>query len=115
MLNLHRTKNSEAKFFLEQVIEKPMDLGTIKNRMDAKDASGYQHVQEVGDDMRLVFSNAMTYNPEGSDVYVMTKTLSDKFEEKWKSLIEPKLHEEVSMFSGVGTDDLRSLVLLSRV
>lgn len=76
------------------VIEKPMDLGTIKNRMDAKDASGYQHVQEVGDDMRLVFSNAMTYNPEGSDVYVMTKTLSDKFEEKWKSLIEPKLHEE---------------------
>ncbi|KAG0564333.1 hypothetical protein M758_8G097700 [Ceratodon purpureus] len=77
-----------------EVIEKPMDMGTIKNRMDAKDASGYQHVQEVCDDMRLVFSNAMTYNPEGSDVYVMSKTLSDKFEEKWKSLIEPKLHEE---------------------
>lgn len=41
------------------------------------------------------FSNAMTYNPEGSDVYVMSKTLSDKFEEKWKTLIEPKLQEEL--------------------
>ncbi|XP_024361442.1 transcription factor GTE6 isoform X2 [Physcomitrium patens] len=78
------------------VIEKPMDLGTIKNKMDAKDTSGYQHVQEVCDDMRLVFSNAMTYNPEGSDVHVMSKTLSDKFEEKWKALIEPKLHFEES-------------------
>lgn len=76
------------------VIEKPMDLGTIKNKMDAKDGSGYQHVQEVCDDMRLVFSNAMTYNPEGSDVYVMSKTLSDKFEERWKSVVEPKMHEE---------------------
>lgn len=88
-----------------------MDLGTIKNRMDARDASGYQHVQEVWDDMRLVFSNAMTYNPEGSDVYVMSKTLCDKFEEKWRSLIAPKLHEEVSKFSGVVC--LRSLIFLS--
>lgn len=72
-----------------------MDLGTIKVKMDAKDASGYQHVQEVCEDMRLVFANAMTYNPEGSDVYVMSKTLSDKFEEKWKSMVEPKLQEEV--------------------
>ncbi|XP_024359481.1 transcription factor GTE1 isoform X4 [Physcomitrium patens] len=77
-----------------EVIEKPMDLGTIKNKMDAKDASGYQHVQEVYQDVRLVFSNAMKYNPEGSDVYVMSKTLSEKFEEKWKTLVEPKLHEE---------------------
>lgn len=78
-----------------------MDLGTIKNKMDAKDTSGYQHVQEVCDDMRLVFSNAMTYNPEGSDVHVMSKTLSDKFEEKWKALIEPKLHFEVTSILGM--------------
>lgn len=88
-----------------------MDLGTIKNKMDAKDASGYQHVQEVCDDMRLVFSNAMTYNPEGSDVYVMSKTLSDKFEEKWKSMVEPKLHEEVSIFLRVVDDDPCFLIL----
>lgn len=75
-----------------------MDLGTIKNKLDVKDGLGYQHVQEVCDDVRLVFSNAMTYNPEGSDVYVMSKTLSDKFEEKWKTLIEPKL-QEVNSFS----------------
>nr|XP_024359479.1 transcription factor GTE6-like isoform X3 [Physcomitrium patens] len=93
-----------------EVIEKPMDLGTIKNKMDAKDASGYQHVQEVYQDVRLVFSNAMKYNPEGSDVYVMSKTLSEKFEEKWKTLVEPKLHEEVDIFSGIVDHDLHFLM-----
>lgn len=87
-----------------------MDLGTIKNKMDAKDASGYQHVQEVYQDVRLVFSNAMKYNPEGSDVYVMSKTLSEKFEEKWKTLVEPKLHEEVDIFSGIVDHDLHFLM-----
>jgi hypothetical protein len=28
----------------------------------------------------------------------MAKTLSDKFEEKWKALVEPKLAEEVLPF-----------------
>ncbi|KAI5054120.1 hypothetical protein GOP47_0028733 [Adiantum capillus-veneris] len=75
------------------VIKKPMDLGTIRNRMEAKDGTGYRHVQEICDDVRLVFSNAMTYNQEGTDVHVMAKTLSEKFEDKWKSL-EPKVIEE---------------------
>lgn len=76
------------------VIKKPMDLGTIRNRMDAKDGSGYKHVQEICDDVRLVFSNAMTYNQEGTDVHVMAKTLSEKFEDKWKTVLEPKVLEE---------------------
>jgi hypothetical protein len=78
-----------------QVIKKPMDLGTIRNKMEAKDGSGYKHVQEICDDVRLVFSNAMTYNQEGTDVHVMAKTLSEKFEDKWKTALEPKVIEEV--------------------
>eukprot|EP00249_Psilotum_nudum_P015529 c25376_g1_i1 orf=278-1279(+) len=76
------------------VIKKPMDFGTIRNRMDAKDGSGYKHVQEICDDLRLVFANAMTYNQEGTDVHVMARTLSEKFEDKWKSVLEPKMLEE---------------------
>ncbi|MCO5595611.1 hypothetical protein L7F22_049656 [Adiantum nelumboides] len=76
------------------VIKKPMDLGTIRNRMEAKDGTGYRHVQEICDDVRLVFSNAMTYNQEGTDVHVMAKTLSEKFEDKWKTSLEPKVIEE---------------------
>jgi hypothetical protein len=79
---------------MEQVVKHPMDFGTIRDRMDAKDGTGYKHIQEICDDVRLVFSNATSYNQDGSDVHTMAKTLSDKFEEKWKALVEPKLAEE---------------------
>lgn len=78
------------------VIKKPMDFGTIRNRMEAKDGTGYKHVQEICEDVRLVFSNAMTYNQEGTDVHLMAKTLSEKFEDKWKTSLEPKVIEEES-------------------
>ncbi|XP_024518091.1 transcription factor GTE6 [Selaginella moellendorffii] len=76
------------------VIKRPMDFRTIREKMEAKDGSGYRSVQEIAEDVRLVFSNAMTYNEVGTDVYVMAKTLSEKFEEKYKFVLEPKLLEE---------------------
>lgn len=70
-----------------------MDLGTIKNRMEAKDGSEYKNVREIYADVRLVFKNAMKYNDEGEDVYVMAQSLLQKFEEKWLKLL-PKVVEE---------------------
>ncbi|KAH9319731.1 hypothetical protein KI387_021500, partial [Taxus chinensis] len=75
------------------VIEKPMDLGTIKRQMDAKDGTGYKNVHDICEDVRLVFKNAMTYNDETHDVYLMAKTLSQKFEKKWTAFL-PKVMEE---------------------
>nr|XP_010930571.1 transcription factor GTE6 [Elaeis guineensis] len=75
------------------VIKKPMDFSTIKNQMEAKDGSGYKNVREIYADVRLIFTNAMTYNDERSDVHVMAKTLLEKFEEKWLQLL-PKVIEE---------------------
>lgn len=71
-----------------------MDFGTIRRKMDAKDATGYKNVCDICEDVRLVFKNAVTYNDDQSDVHVMAKTLSQKFEEKWKTLW-PKVNEEV--------------------
>ncbi|XP_042495441.1 transcription factor GTE6-like [Macadamia integrifolia] len=76
-----------------EVIEKPMDFSTIKNKMEAKDGSAYKNVREIYADVRLVFKNAMTYNDESDDVHVMAKTLLAKFEEKWLKLL-PKVIEE---------------------
>ncbi|THU70852.1 hypothetical protein C4D60_Mb08t29370 [Musa balbisiana] len=76
-----------------EVIKKPMDFGTIKNQMEAKDGNGYKTVREIYADVRLVFTNAMTYNDDRSDIHVMAKTLLDKFEEKWLQLL-PKVVEE---------------------
>lgn len=76
-----------------EVIEKPMDFHTIKNRMEAKDGTGYKNVREIYADVRLVFKNAMKYNDERDDVHVMARTLLEKFEEKWLQLL-PKVAEE---------------------
>ncbi|KFK34481.1 hypothetical protein AALP_AA5G151000 [Arabis alpina] len=76
-----------------EIIDKPMDFGTIKNQMEAKDGTGYKHVMQIHADMRLVFENAMKYNEELSEVYSMAKTLLVKFEEKWVHFL-PKVQEE---------------------
>ncbi|XP_062096438.1 transcription factor GTE1 [Humulus lupulus] len=76
-----------------EVIEKPMDFGTIKTKMETKDGTGYKNVREIYADVRLVFKNAMKYNDEKDDVHVMAKTLLEKFEEKWLQLL-PKVAEE---------------------
>lgn len=74
-----------------QVIEKPMDLGTIRTKMEG---SEYSNVREIYADVRLVFKNAMRYNEEKDDVYVMAESLLEKFEEKWLTIM-PRLVEEV--------------------
>lgn len=59
------------------IIKNPMDIGTIeKNLRDHK----YETPEEFNKEMRLVWSNCMTYNPEESDIYKMAKEFSDKFE-----------------------------------
>ncbi|KAJ4901024.1 Transcription factor GTE8 [Raphanus sativus] len=69
------------------IIKRPMDLGTIKKNL----ASGvYSSPHEFAADVRLTFTNAMTYNPPGHDVHIMGDILSKLFEARWK-LIEKKL------------------------
>ncbi|PQP99389.1 transcription factor GTE6 [Prunus yedoensis var. nudiflora] len=74
-----------------KVIEKPMDFGTIDNRMKANE---YKNVWEMCADMRLVFENAMKYNDERHDVHVIAKILREKFEEKWLNLLPEVIEEE---------------------
>ena len=69
------------------VIKHPMDLGTVKKNI----ASGqYSSPLDFAADVRLTFSNAMTYNPPGNDFHYMAETLSKYFEVRWKA-IEKKL------------------------
>ncbi|CAH2045228.1 unnamed protein product [Thlaspi arvense] len=69
------------------IIKHPMDLGTVKKNL----ASGaYLSPHEFAADVRLTFTNAMTYNPPGHDVHVMGDMLSKLFEARWKA-IEKKL------------------------
>ncbi|KAG7952008.1 hypothetical protein I3843_12G036100 [Carya illinoinensis] len=83
------------------VIKHPMDLGTVKRRIDSGE---YSSPLVFASDVRLTFSNALTYNPPGNDVHHMTKTLSKYFEARWKA-IEKKLSlsaDEQSVPLGAG-------------
>ncbi|KAL3526322.1 hypothetical protein ACH5RR_010978 [Cinchona calisaya] len=69
------------------VIKYPMDLGTIKSKL----ASGeYSSPLDFHADVKVTFSNAMTYNPPGTDVHIMADTMQKFFEVRWKA-IEKKL------------------------
>jgi hypothetical protein len=48
-----------------EVVKQPMDLGTIKSKMES---SQYKSIEEVAADIRLVWSNCMLYNRDGSEV-----------------------------------------------
>lgn len=58
-------------------ITHPMDLGTIRSNLQR---AAYSNGSAFVSDMRLVFRNATTYNPPGSDVHIMANTLLEEFE-----------------------------------
>ncbi|XP_070009081.1 transcription factor GTE4-like isoform X2 [Nicotiana tabacum] len=65
------------------IIKNPMDLGTVKSRLDT---NCYKSPKDFAEDVRLTFQNAMTYNPKGQDVHMMAEQLSKIFEEKWATI-----------------------------
>ncbi|RYH29039.1 hypothetical protein EON65_09880 [archaeon] len=66
------------------IISKPMDLKTLRQNLDK---GIYSRPGEFAADMRLIFSNAMTYNIPGSRVYNHAKSLGDFFETSWVQLV----------------------------
>ncbi|XP_022154150.1 transcription factor GTE8-like isoform X2 [Momordica charantia] len=69
------------------IIKHPMDLGTVKNKLSS---GAYSSPLEFLADVKLTFTNAMTYNPPGNDVHVMADILNTFFDMRWKA-IEKKL------------------------
>ncbi|CAO2827033.1 unnamed protein product [Amaranthus hypochondriacus] len=69
------------------VIKHPMDFSTVKNKLSRGE---YTSPLGFAADVRLTFSNAMTYNPPGNDVHFMAQTLSKHFEQRWK-VIQKKM------------------------
>ncbi|KAL5577084.1 hypothetical protein UlMin_018783 [Ulmus minor] len=79
------------------VISKPMDLGTVKSKLE-KDM--YSSIEEFAADIRLTFSNAMLYNPPANDVHRMAKKLNRVFEMRWNVLKDKYNHECSKVGSG---------------
>jgi len=67
------------------VCKKMMDLGTIKRKL-ARNHSGYQSPAQCAEDIRLVWRNCMRYNAQGSDFWLIAKSLSKKFEDRYRRI-----------------------------
>jgi len=78
------------------IVKTPMDLGTVRNRIEVAGIDGspvFQHPDEVAAEVRRTFANAQAYNPPGSDVHVMATTLRELFDAKWNQVVVPRLQE----------------------
>ncbi|XP_076919238.1 transcription factor GTE7-like isoform X2 [Bidens hawaiensis] len=96
-----------------QIIKRPMDLGTVKSNLSKH---FYGNPVDFAMDVRLVFENAMLYNPRTDEVHGMADQLLNYFEELFRP-IQAKLathHNHVNEFSAVDEldgsswDDIRS-------
>ncbi|CAM9392240.1 unnamed protein product [Chrysoparadoxa australica] len=68
-------------FDYPQIISHPMDLGTIRDKLEAGE---YKFASQCAADIRLVWDNCKAYNLENSDFYVLANNLAKKFEEKYQ-------------------------------
>jgi hypothetical protein len=65
------------------IIKKPMDLGTVKRKMDERE---YKTSAEFEADVRLIFTNCYKYNPPDHDVVKMGRKLQDVFEMRFANI-----------------------------
>ncbi|XP_034213090.1 transcription factor GTE4-like isoform X2 [Prunus dulcis] len=66
-----------------KIIKKPMDLGTVKTRLNE---NWYKTPVEFAEEVRLTFNNAMLYNPKEQDAHLMAEQLLKMFEDQWAAL-----------------------------
>ncbi|XP_048858521.1 bromodomain-containing protein 3b isoform X6 [Brienomyrus brachyistius] len=66
-----------------EIIKHPMDLSTVKKKMDSRD---YQDAQSFAADIRLMFSNCYKYNPPDHEVVAMARKLQDVFEMRFAKM-----------------------------
>ena len=67
----------------KKVIKQPMDLATMKKKLDA---NGYKLRDEFVDDIRLIFSNCELFNEDDSPVGKAGHSMRSHFEARWAEL-----------------------------
>lgn len=86
-----------------EVIKHPMDLGTVKRKMDNLD---YRSPDEFASDVRLIFTNCYKYNPPDHEVVAMARKLQDVFEMKFAKMPdEPPANDLGSSSQNEKTED----------
>ncbi|CAF1426806.1 unnamed protein product [Adineta ricciae] len=97
-----------------KIVRYPMDLGTIKKRLEA---NYYYSVKECITDLNLMFTNCYLYNKPGEDVVLMGSTLEKLFYEKLADMPEDEIeivpHSSKSSVLKTGGDGSLSVSVAS--
>ncbi|KAJ1664138.1 hypothetical protein EV178_004350 [Coemansia sp. RSA 1646] len=64
------------------VIKHPMDLGTIKMKLESP-AGRYANAGEFEADVQLMLSNCFAFNPAGTPVHLMGRDVEAAFDKEW--------------------------------
>ncbi|GFT27441.1 bromodomain-containing protein 2 [Nephila pilipes] len=89
-----------------QVIKHPMDLGTIKRKLDNHE---YKAPDEFAGDVRLIFTNCYKYNPPDHEVVAMARKLQDVFEMKYAKMPDEPPASDVAAKSEKTEDSTHSM------
>lgn len=75
------------------IIKKPIALDSIRHKLDWTSEGCYTHIEELVQDVRLMFKNAYTYNEEGTQVYNDAKQLEKFFDEQLEKFLPQYAYE----------------------
>lgn len=85
----YKPVDTDALHDYKKVVKTPMDMGTIKGKMETR---AYSTSNEFATDMRLMFTNCYKYNPPDHEVVIMARKLQDVFEMRFAKIPdEPRL------------------------
>lgn len=70
-------------FDYRDIVKNPMDLGTIKTKIEN---NKYTKIEEIAEDIRLVWFNCMLYNRDGSEYYHLADKFAKGFEHAYTVL-----------------------------
>ncbi|KAL6058330.1 Bromodomain-containing protein 3 [Balamuthia mandrillaris] len=70
------------------IIKHPMDLSTVKNKLQT---GSYATINDFASDVRLIFSNAVTYNEPGTWIFNAARELRKLFDTKLQKLRDASL------------------------
>ncbi|XP_059153542.1 bromodomain-containing protein 3-like isoform X2 [Physella acuta] len=82
------------------IIKKPMDLGTVKKKMEDRE---YRSASDFAEDVRQIFQNCYRYNPPDSDVAKMGRKLQEVFELKYARMPEEPVQTDPTPPSSVAS------------
>eukprot|EP00937_MAST-01D_sp_MAST-1D-sp2_P001003 g1003.t1 len=85
-----------------KVIDKPIDLGTVKQKLQAL---LYEDERQFCNDVRAVFANAQKYNPAGNQVHQNAARLAQEFEQDFtKVMVKARQKQQQQQHHGHDCD-----------